>query len=160
MPPYVYQIMAGITAMTLIASLKLSFTRRLTPVDGKIGIIGLLTHPLWLWPLVLMVPFVIGGYLKGMLSPWPPAAYMAVEAKAGQSAAVLAALSTTTIDLWLFWTAATALICFRDPLATIYPPIPKEMHKYYHIVNAAVGLFVVGKALVDNGAIHAPWPAH
>jgi hypothetical protein len=149
--------MAALVAMTLIATLKLSFTRRLTPVDGKMGVVGYLTHPLWLWPLVLMVPFVIGAYLKGTLSPWPPLAFEMAEGRAGMWAGLLAALSTATIDLWLFWTAASALISFTNPLAPIYPPIPREMHKYYHLVNAAAGLFVVVKAMVVTGALHLPW---
>jgi hypothetical protein len=60
---------------------------------------------------------------------------------------MLAGFSTATVDLWLFWTTATALITFTQPMATMYEPIPKAMHKYFHMVNAIAGGFVFYKAL-------------
>lgn len=144
----IWPVIAVIVAMTLVVTVKLSVTGRVMPVDG--GKPSLLTHPGWLGPLVVLVPYIIGSYLKGLLSPWPPAAFAAVQSKSGLWPAVVAALSTTTVDLWLFWTTATALIAFTVPMANIYRPIPKEMHKYYHLVNIVAGLFIVGKALLDR----------
>ena len=59
----------------------------------------------------------------------------------------LAATATTTVDLWLFWTTATALLTFTQPMATAYEPIPKAMHKYFYLVNLLAGAFVIYKAL-------------
>jgi hypothetical protein len=32
-------------------------------------------------------------------------------------------------------------------MSAVYEPIPKSMHKYYHLVNLAAGAFVIFKAL-------------
>ena len=58
--------------------------------------------------------------------------------------------ATATVDLWLFWTTATALITFTHPMATVYEPIPKSMHKYFHLVNLIAGAFVIYKALSSH----------
>src|SRR5579859_3841880 len=119
----VWPVILVIVTMTLVVTLKLSLTGRIASPDG--GKPGLFSHPLWLWPLVVLVPYIIGSYLKGLLSPWPPEAYAMVAAHSTIWAAAVAAVSTTVVDLWLFWTTATALITFTVPLATIYKPIPK-----------------------------------
>jgi hypothetical protein len=146
----IYVVLSVIAAMTLLVTIKLSVTGRVMPVDG--GKPSLLFHPIWLGPLAAMVPYVIGAYLGARLSPWPVASYTTVFATSGLWPAILAAISTATVDLWLFWTTATALIAFTEPLAPIYDPIPKQLHKYYHLVNIAAGAFVVYKALTATGA--------
>jgi hypothetical protein len=149
--PFNYYIPLSVVCfLTLLTTLKLSLTRRVTVGPEKKTFI--LFHPVWLGALAIMVPFVIGRYLKGTLSPWPPAAFAAAQAKAGLWAGVLAGLSTTTIDLWLFWTTASALITFTEPMATIYEPVPKAMHKYYHLVNLIAGAFVMYRTLSGHTA--------
>jgi hypothetical protein len=136
---------AVLALLALLCTLKLSLTGQVTVGPGKKSY--LLFHPIWLGSLVVMVPLIIGWYLKGVISPWPPAAFAAMEAKNGLWSGIATALAATTIDLWLFWTTATALITFTVPMATIYEPIPKSMHKYFHLVNVIAGAFVVYKAL-------------
>jgi hypothetical protein len=145
-----YTAACVVVLLTLLTTLKLTLTGRITVGPQKK--ISILFHPLSLGPLVVMVPYVIGQYLEGALSPWPVAAFQAVQAKAGLWAGVLAGLSTTTIDLWLFWTTATALITFTQPMATAYQPIHPSTHKYFHLVNLLAGAFVVGKSIVDHTA--------
>jgi hypothetical protein len=140
-----YTVPAIISILTLLTTLKLTLTSRVTVGPQKKNFI--LFHPIWLGALVVMVPFVIGQYLQGGLSPWPVAAFVATQAKAGLWAGILAGVATTTIDLWLFWTTATALLTFTQPMATAYEPIPKSMHKYFHLVNLIAGAFVIYKAL-------------
>jgi len=142
----VWPVALVIVVMTLVVTLKLSLTGRIMPAGG--GKPGLLTNPIWLWPLVVLVPYVIGSFLEGSLSPWPPESFALVAARSTIWAAAVAAVSTIVVDFWLFWTTATALIAFTVPMATIYQPIPKEMHKYYHLANIVAGAFVVGKALL------------
>lgn len=137
-----------VSFFTLLTTLKLTFTSRVTIGPGKKTFI--LFHPYWLGALVVMVPYVIGQYLKGQLSAWPPATFLAVQAKAGFWAAALAGISTTTVDLWMFWTTATALITFTVPMATVYEPIPRSMHKYFHIVNLIAGAFVIYRSMMGN----------
>jgi hypothetical protein len=145
-----YTAASVVAFLTLLTTLKLTLTGRVTVGPQKKHFI--LFHPIWLGALVVMVPYVIGQYLDGLMSPWPVTAFLAVQAKAGLWAGVLAGISTATIDLWLFWTTATALLTFTQPMATAYQPIPKSMHKYFHLVNLLAGAFVVGKSILDHTA--------
>ena len=145
MENYQYALLSAVCILTLLTTLKLTLTGRVTVgVDRKNFI---LFHPIWLGTLAVMVPFVVGRYLQAKLSPWPVAAFLDAQAKAGLWAGVLAATATTTIDLWLFWTTATALLTFTQPMSTAYEPVPKSMHKYFHLVNLIAGAFVIYKAL-------------
>jgi hypothetical protein len=151
-----YAAASAVAFMTLLTTLKLTFTGRVTVGPERKNFI--LFHPLWLGPLVVMVPFIIGRYMKidpkdpsAHLSPWPIDAFHAMQDKAGIWAGVLAGISTTTVDIWLFWTTATALLTFTQPMATAYPPIPKSMHKYFHLVNLLAGAYVVYKGLTAGG---------
>ncbi len=143
-----YTPFAAISFFTLLTTLKLTLTGRVTVGQEKKTLI--VFSPYWLGALVVMVPYVIGQYLKGALSPWPPATFAIVQAKAGLWAAVLAGISTTTVDLWMFWTTATALSCFTQPMATAYEPIPRSMFKYFHIVNLLAGAFVIYRSMAAN----------
>jgi hypothetical protein len=138
-------VYAVLTALALLGTLKLSLTGQITVGPEKKSY--LLFHPVWLGSLVVMVPLIIGWYLKGVISPWPPAAFETMQTKAGLWAGIAAGNAAATIDLWLFWTTATALITFTEPMATAYEPIPKPMHKYFHLVNVIAGAFVIYKAL-------------
>ena len=142
----VHILYAALALLALIGTIKLSLTGQFTVGHEKKSYV--LFHPLWLGSLVVMVPLIIGWYLKGVVSPWPPAAFSTMAAEGGLWSGVATALATATIDLWLFWTTATALITFTVPMATIYEPIPKAMHKYFHLVNAVAGAFVVYKAIL------------
>ena len=141
--------LAAVLTMTLVVTLKLSLTGRLSGSDGTKP--PFLFHPVWLAPLAALVPYVCGAYVDGRMSPWPPAAFAAVQAAHGLWAGVSAGMAVTIIDLWLLWTTARALIAFTEPLAPIYDPIPRAMHKYYHLVNLVVGAFVIYKAATAAG---------
>jgi hypothetical protein len=140
-----YAALSLVCLLTLATTLKLTLTGRVTVGTDKKATVFF--HPYSLGPLVVMVPFVIGRYLKGSLSPWPVDAFTAMEAKAGLWAGVLAGIATTTVDLWMFWTTATALLTFTKPMANIYEPVPKSMHKYFHLANLIAGAYIVYKAL-------------
>jgi len=141
---------AVIAFFTLITTLKLTLTSRITLGPEKKVIFPF--HPLWLGALVVEVPFVIGKYLNGTMSPWPVDAFKHSQDVAGLWAGVLTGLATTTVDLWLFWTTATALLTFTQPMATAYQPIHPSMHKYFHLVNLIAGAYVVYKALSGHSA--------
>src|SRR5262249_47037042 len=140
-----YTAASVIALLTLLTTLKLTLTGRVTIGAERKNFI--LFHPIWLGALVVMVPYVIGVYIKGDLSPCPLAAFAGTQARAGLWAGVLAGISTLTVDLWMFWTTATALLTFTQPMANIYQPIPRSMHKYFHLVNLLAGAFIVYKAL-------------
>jgi hypothetical protein len=145
-----YIALAALSAMTLVATLKLTLTGRVTIGPEKKTLI--VFHPGWLGPLVVMVPFVIGRWLEAQLSPLPWVAFADNAAKAGLWAGLLAGISVTTVELWIFWTTATALLCFTEPMSTAYEPIPRSMHKYFHLVNLIAGAFIVYKALTATPA--------
>ncbi len=92
---YYYGLLSAVSAMTLLTTVKLTFTGRVTVGPDRRN--SFFFHPVWLGALAVMLPLVVGYYLKGKLSPWPPAAFAAMQAEAGLSAGVLAAISTTTI---------------------------------------------------------------
>ena len=140
-----YVALTVVAILALVTTLKLTLTGRVTVGPEKKNFI--LFHPGWLGPLVVMVPFVIGRWLEARLSPFPWIAFADNQAKAGLWAGLLAGVSVTTVDLWAFWTTATALLCFTQPMANIYEPIPKSMHKYFHLVNLIAGAYIVYKAL-------------
>src|ERR1700731_3961323 len=62
-----------VAAFTLLTTLKLTLTSRVTVGAEKKTVFFF--HPLWLGALVVEVPFVIGKYLDGTISPWPVAAF-------------------------------------------------------------------------------------
>ncbi len=141
----IYTALTVVGILTLLTTLKLTLTGRVTVGAARKHFI--LFHPIWLGALVVEVPFIIGRYIEGSMSPCPFIAFTQMQDKAGLWAGALAATATTTVDLWLFWTTATALLTFTEPMATAYEPIPKSMHKYFHLVNFAAGAFVIYKAL-------------
>ncbi len=140
-----YTALSVVAFLALLTTLKLTLTGRVTVGAARKNFI--LFHPIWLGALVVEVPYVIGEYMTGGLSPWPPMSFTQVQDKAGLWAGILAGNATATVDLWLFWTTATALLTFTQPMATAYEPIPKSMHKYFHLVNLLAGAFVIYKAL-------------
>lgn len=143
-----YLVLSVLATLALLTTLKLTLTGRVTIGPERKNFI--LFHPVWLGLLAVEVPFVVGRYLKGTLSAFPPAAFAAAQAKAGLWAGVLAGVATTTVDLWLFWTTATALLTFTKPMATAYEPIPKSMHPYFYVVNVAAGAFVVYRSMAGT----------
>src|ERR1700738_3468505 len=99
-----------VAVLKLLSTLKPTLTACVTLGAAKKNFI--LFHPIWLGALVVEVPFVIGRYLQGSMSPWPVTAFTQMQDKPGLWAGILAATATTTVDLWLFWTTATALLTF------------------------------------------------
>jgi hypothetical protein len=35
-------------------------------------------------------------------------------------------------------------------MATVYEPVPKSMHKYFHIVNLIAGAFVIYRSMAGD----------
>ncbi len=145
-----YALLSIISAMTFLTTVKLTLTGRITVGADRRN--SFFFHPVWLGTLAVMLPMVVGYYLKGKLSPWPPAAFTALQAEGGLWAGILAAISTATIDLWLLWTTATALLSFTEPLSSSYEPIPPSMNKYVYLVNIIAGAFVIYKAFAGLAA--------
>jgi len=131
--------------LTLLSTLKLTLTGTLYVGPGKRK--SFFFHPLWLWFLTAMLPYVVGRYLAGTLSPLPWAAYARAAAEHGLWGGVLACAATTTIDLWIFWGAAAAFLSFPIPMSVAYEPIPKPLHKYFYLANLLAGAFIVTRAL-------------
>ena len=141
-------VLAAGSILTLLSTLKLTLTGTLYVGPNKRKFV--LFHPIWLWFLVAMVPYVVGRYLAGSLSPLPWIAYAGAEAQHGPWAGVLAGVATTTVDLWIFWAAAAAFLSFPVPMSVAYEPIPKTLHKYFYLANLLAGAFIVGRALIGR----------
>jgi len=131
--------------LTLLSTLKLTLTGTLTVGPNRRKFI--LFQPVWLWFLVPMLPFVVGSYLDGSLSPLPWIAYARAAAQHGPWGGVLAGVATTTVDLWISWTTATAFLSFPVPMSVAYEPIPRTVHKYFYAVNLLAGAFIIARAL-------------
>ena len=99
-----YPIVAAILVFTFLTTLRFSLTGDLATGNP---ILRIVTHPWWLYALVLAGPFVLGAFYKGLISPWPPQAYAEIGAQAGRWAGAAAALGATIVDIWIFWGGAT-----------------------------------------------------
>ena len=129
----IYIVTAFLMAMALLATLR--FCVWGPPQQGA-GIVRLLTHPAWLLPIAIAVPYALGSYYKGTISPWPPTAFATFSTADGVWGGLTASLVAATTDLWVLWAAAKAASLFA-------PPKDKNLVKYYYVVNLAVGLFFI-----------------
>ena len=126
----IYMPVAMLLLMSLIATLRLSL-KGVSPARG--GLDRALAHPAWMVPLILLMPYVTGTYFRGLLSPWPPAAFDAISAQAGIWAGISAFITVLAVDIWLLWAPARVLAAHAS-LAQ------KPAVKYYFLINALLGL--------------------
>jgi hypothetical protein len=134
-----YPVAFVLLSLMLVQTLRLSLTGKIQPAKPNF----LFTHK-WLYPLGVLGPFTIGAYYKGALSPWPLSAYDKMTAIGGHWAGAAAFVLVLTVDIWMFWAAAKAM---RDTTLTsaVFRPMHDQVLVYYHIVNAAVGAFILYK---------------
>src|ERR1700743_367121 len=96
--------LAIILFFTMITTLRFSIAGTLK--TAKPGL-RFLTHPAWLYPLVLEGGYTLGAFYHGALSPWPPASFSAVSQHFGLWGGIAAAEAAITADIWLLWATAT-----------------------------------------------------
>jgi hypothetical protein len=130
-----YTPLAILLAFTFLTTLRFSLTGRLKTANPALRFV---THPAWLYTLILAGGYILGAYYHGAMSPWPPAAFAAASAKSGLWAGVAAGLGTATVDIWLFWATATAFKTFS-------PPEERRVIPIYYVVNAAVGFYLMAR---------------
>src|ERR1700722_16926082 len=104
-----YTPLAVILFFTMLTTLRFSFAGTLKTANLALR---LLTHPAWLYPLVLAGGYTLGAFYHGTLSPWPPATFTAVSQRSGFWAAVTATEAAITVDIWLLWATATTFKTF------------------------------------------------
>jgi hypothetical protein len=138
-----YTPLAVILFFTMLTTLRFSFTGTLKTPNPALR---LLTHPAWLYALVLAGGYTLGAFYHGTLSPWPPATFTSVSQRAGFWAGVTATEAAITVDIWLLWATATTF-------KTYSPPHDKRMIKYYYAVNLLVGGYLMARFLhiIDMG---------
>jgi hypothetical protein len=138
-----YTPLAVILFFTMLTTLRFSFAGTLKTANLALR---LLTHPAWLYPLVLAGGYTLGSFYHGTLSPWPPATFTAVAQRAGFWAAVAGTEAAITADIWLLWATATTFKTFS-------PPHDKRMIKYYYAVNVVIGGYLMARFLhiIDMG---------
>src|SRR3569833_2534318 len=78
---------------TMITSLRFSIAGTLKTANP---VLRALTHPAWLYPLVLEGGYTLGAFYHGALSPWPPASFTAVAQRFGLWGGVAAAEAAST----------------------------------------------------------------
>jgi hypothetical protein len=138
-----YTPLAVILFFTMLTTLRFSFAGTLKTANPALR---LLTHPAWLYPLVLAGGYTLGSFYHGTLSPWPPATFTAVAQRAGFWAAVAGTEAAITADIWLLWATATTFKTFS-------PPHDRRMIKYYYAVNVVIGGYLMARFLhiIDMG---------
>lgn len=143
MAPDLYTPLAVILFFTLLTTLRFSFAGTLKTQNPALRIV---THPAWLYALVLAGGYTLGAFYHGTLSPWPPATFAAVLQRSGFWAAVTATEAAITADIWLLWATATTFKTFS-------PPHDHRMVKYYYVVNFLVGGYLMARFLhiIDMG---------
>jgi hypothetical protein len=109
MPHAGYAALLLLELFALGATLRLSFAPRRRPASAALRA---LTHAGWLVPLILIVWVVLGMYVSGSLSPWPPAAFAAQRAAHGFWAGAAAGTAALVADLWLLVTPAQVMLRF------------------------------------------------
>ncbi len=72
-----YTPLAVILFFTMITTLRFSIAGTLKTANA---VLRLLTHPAWLYALVLAGGYTLGAFYHGTLSPWPLATFQAVSA--------------------------------------------------------------------------------
>ena len=113
------------TAAALLAVLILLATLRQsipTLAQRDLGpVVGFLTNPSWLAPLVFVAFMMCGYMLQGQLSPWPPASGAVFRANWGVWAGVTGFILTVAIDIWLVWAPSMVARRFvgKDKLGTL-----------------------------------------
>ena len=138
-----YTPLAIILFFTMLTTLRFSFTGTLKTQNPVLRIV---THPAWLYALVLAGGYTLGAFYHGTLSPWPPATFSAVSQRAGFWAAATATEAAIIVDIWLLWATATTFKTFS-------PPHDHRMVKYYYVVNLLVGGYLMARFLhiIDMG---------
>jgi hypothetical protein len=138
-----YTPLAVILFFTLLTTLRFSFTGTLKTANPALR---LLTHPAWLYALVLAGGYTLGAFYHGTLSPWPPATFTSVSQRSGFWAGVTATEAAIIADIWLLWATATTFKTFS-------PPDDRRMIKYYYVVNILVGGYLMARFLhiIDMG---------
>jgi hypothetical protein len=124
-------VLAVLMALSLLSTLRLSLgsagDRAAANPVGR-----LLTHPLWLVPLIVVAYLVLGYFLTGKLSPWPPTAFADLGQRFGWWAGVAGVIAVVTTELWLLWTPAEVLRRFATPER-------RAGLRYFHLFNLVVG---------------------
>ena len=145
-----YVALSVLTGMALLTTLRFCIQGTLRTDNRALRVV---THPLWLFSIGLSVPYVLGSFYAGVLSPWPPLAFQQF-AETDRWAGLTAAIAVATADLWLLWAAARAAALFA-------PPEDRRMLPYYYAINLVVGGFFIGRALylVQQGSLLAPGSA-
>lgn len=137
-----YAVLALLMALALVGTLRFCVTGR---IGGGGPITALLTHQVWLLPLAAAIPYVLGCFYKGLISPWPPAAFATFEEKAGFWAGTSAGLAVIAVDIWLLYAMARAAAHFA-------PPEDRHLVKWYYVVNFMVGAFFIARGILKSGA--------
>ena len=135
--------LAIILFFTMITTLRFSIAGTLKTANP---VLRFLTHPAWLYPLVLEGGYTLGAFYHGALSPWPPASFSAVSQHFGLWGGIAAAEAAITADIWLLWATATTFKVFS-------PPHDTRMVKYYYAVNLVIGGYLMARFLhfIDMG---------
>lgn len=139
----IFTPIAIVLGLTFLSTLRYSFTGT---VQSPNPVLRIVTNGVWLYPLIISGPFLLGAFYHGALSPWPPASYAIAAQKAGPWAGTAAAIAAATADIWLLWATATTFRKFS-------PPHDHRMIKYYYLVNLVVGGYLMARFshVIDMG---------
>ena len=135
--------LAIILFFTMITTLRFSIAGTLKTANP---VLRALTHPAWLYPLVLEGGYTLGAFYHGALSPWPPASFTAVAQRFGLWGGVAAAEAAITADIWRLWATATTFKVFS-------PPHDARMVLFFFAVNLVIGGYLMARFLhfIDMG---------
>jgi len=130
---------------TMVATLRFSIQGTLKTPNP---VLRAVTHPAWLYPLVLTGGYTLGAFYHDKMSPWPPATFHMISEKHGFWAGIAATEAAITADIWLLWAAATTFKVFS-------PPHDARMVKYYYAVNLVIGVYLMARFthVIDMGQL-------
>jgi hypothetical protein len=137
--------LAVVLFFTMVTTLRFSIAGTLKTGNPLLRAV---THPAWLYPLVLTGGYTLGAFYHGKISPWPPASFHSIADHHGFWAAIAASEAAITADIWLLWATATTFKVFS-------PPDDARMVKYYYAVNLVIGGYLMARFLhvIDMGQL-------
>ncbi|MDD3799715.1 MAG: hypothetical protein PHE36_11135 [Novosphingobium sp.] len=139
--PFDYWIPAAVlTALALLATIRLSLPSLIGKPVG--GVLGVLTHPVWLFPFIFGIAVAVGLMIQGNLSPWPLAARADFAAKWGMWAGVAGFLLVLLVDIWLIWTPSMIARRFAKPESREAIKVLPLFNVVFGLVFLAIVLFV------------------
>jgi hypothetical protein len=119
---------------TFLATIKLSL-QGMVKFRGR-STVRVLSHEVWCIAVIAVIPWHIGAFARGEISPVPWQVFSDISAIHGFAEGCIAMLIVCIVDMWLLWTPAQIY-------AHRIHPSDKHTVKFVRIINGLAGLLLL-----------------